>query len=67
MEFERRHIVQDRETLQFLGFEDGDIAPVKLIKHAVKFDTEEAATLTAIEQCSGGYVIFTFYQPGESA
>lgn len=56
-----RHIVQDRESCLFLGFEDGDISPVKLVKHAIQFETEEAATLTALGSCDSGYVVFTFY------
>jgi len=59
--FARRHIVQDRESCLFLGFEDGDIAPVRLVKNAVKFETEEAAVLTALGPCDAGYVIFTFF------
>lgn len=59
--FARRHIVQDRESLLFLGFEDGDISPVPLIKHAVKFETEESAVLTALGWCDAGYVVFSFY------
>jgi hypothetical protein len=59
--FSRRHIVQDRESHLFLGFEDGDIAPVPLIKHAVKFETEESAVLTALGWCDSGYVLFSFY------
>lgn len=65
MDFQRRHIVQDRETARFLGFEDGDIAPVSYIRNAVKFDSEEAAVLTALEHCSAGYLVFTFYLPVE--
>ncbi|HZX31563.1 MAG TPA: hypothetical protein VFF03_09445 [Rhodocyclaceae bacterium] len=59
--FARRYIVQDRESCLFLGFEDGDIAPVRLVKHAVKFETEEAAILTALGICDAGYVLFSFY------
>jgi hypothetical protein len=65
MNFERRHIVQDRESCLFLGFEDGDIAPVRLVKNAIRFDNEEAAILTALEQCDAGYVLFSFYVPSE--
>ncbi len=61
MTFARRHIVQDRESCMFLGFEDGDISPVRLVKNAVRFDTEEAAILTALEQCDSGYVLFSFF------
>ncbi len=59
--FVRRYIVQDRESALFLGFEDGDIAPVRLIKHAVKFDNEEAAVLTALGICDSGYLVFSFF------
>lgn len=59
--FARRYIVQDRESCLFLGFEDGDIAPVRLVKHAVKFETEEAAALTAMGSCDAGYVVFSFF------
>jgi len=59
--FARRHIVQDRESCLFLGFEDGDIAPVRLIKNAVQFDSEEAAILTALGFCDAGYVVFSFF------
>lgn len=59
--FARRHIVQDRESCLFLGFEDGDIAPFKLVKNAVVFDSEEAAILTALGVCDAGYVLFSFY------
>lgn len=61
MAYVRRHIVQDRESCLFLGFEDGDIAPVRLVKNAVKFETEEAAILTALGVCDAGYVLFSFY------
>lgn len=59
--FSRRFIVQDRESCLFLGFEDGDIAPVRLVKQAVQFDTEEAATLTGLGNCDAGYVLFSFF------
>lgn len=59
--FQRRFIVQDRESCLFLGFEDGDIAPVRLVKQAVKFETEEAAALTAMGSCDAGYVLFSFF------
>ena len=59
--FGRRHIVQDRESGLFLGFEDGDISPVRLVKHAVMFETEEAAVLTGLGNCDAGYVVFSFY------
>ena len=59
--YARRHIVQDRESCLFLGFEDGDIAPVKLVKNAVKFDSEESAILTAMGFCDAGYVVFSFF------
>jgi len=59
--FARRHIVQDRESCLFLGFEDGDIAPVRLVKHAVHFETEESAILTALGFCDAGYVLFSFF------
>jgi hypothetical protein len=59
--FARRYIVQDRETALFLGFEDGDIAPVRLVKNAVKFDSEEAAVLTALGSCDAGYFLFSFF------
>lgn len=59
--FVRRFIVQDRESALFLGFEDGDIAPVRLIKHAVKFENEEAAVLTALGICDAGYLVFSFF------
>lgn len=64
--FVRRHIVQDRESCLFLGFEDGDISPVKLVKHAVQFDTEEAAILTALGSCDSGYIVFTFFIEADS-
>lgn len=59
--FARRHVVQDRESCLFLGFEDGDIAPVRLIKHAVVFESEESAVLTALGFCDAGYVLFSFF------
>lgn len=59
--FARRYIVQDRESCLFLGFEDGDISPVPLIKHAVQFATEESAVLTALGWCDAGYVLFSFF------
>jgi hypothetical protein len=59
--FARRHIVQDRESLLFLGFEDGDIAPVRLVKYAVQFESEDAAIQTALCFCDAGYVLFSFY------
>lgn len=65
MDFVRRHIVQDRETCQFLGFEDGDIVPVRYVKNAVRFDTEEVAILTALEHCGAGYAVFTFFEEFE--
>ena len=61
MGFRRQFIVQDRESLRFLGFEDGDLAPVGLIRDAVKFETEESAALTALGVCDSGYVLFSFF------
>ncbi|MBS1157770.1 MAG: hypothetical protein H6R15_189 [Proteobacteria bacterium] len=59
--FVRRYIVQDRESGLFLGFEDGDIAPVRLVKQAVPFETAEGATMTALDHCDAGYIVFPFY------
>jgi len=55
-----RYIVQDRESGLFLGFEEGDIAPVRLIKQAVQFDSAESAALTALQCCDSGYLVFPF-------
>jgi len=63
--FVPRHIVQDRESCLFLGFEDGDISPVKLVKHAVRFESEEAAIQTALGFCDAGYVLFSFFVESE--
>lgn len=61
MAFARRYIVQDRETGLFLGFEDGDIAPCRLIKYAVRFECEESAVMTGQNFCDSGYLLFAFY------
>ena len=61
--YQPRWIVQDRETGLFLGFEDGDIAPVRLVKYAVQFETQENALLTALNWCDAGYVVFEFFVP----
>lgn len=55
-----RYIVQDRETGLFLGFEEGDIAPVRLIKQAVRFNSVESAALTALQHSDAGYLVFSF-------
>jgi len=61
MPFVRRHLVQDRETGLFLGFEDGDIAPCRLVKYAVVFECEESAVMTAQQFCDSGYLLFSFF------
>lgn len=55
-----RYIVQDRESGLFLGFEGGDIAPVRLIKQAVQFPSAESAAITAMQHCDSGYLVFAF-------
>lgn len=61
MAFVRRFIVQDRDSCSFLGFEDGDVVPVKLVKEAALFDSQESAALTALNWCDHGCVIFCFF------
>lgn len=63
MQFERRYIVQDRDSRMFLGTgEDGDMDLLPYINRAFLFDDDESAALTGHAMCdSGGFLIFRLY------
>lgn len=65
MAFERRWIVQDRDSALFLGMgEDGDMDFFRYVDKAYKFDDRESAALTALACCDlGGFLLFQFYIP----
>lgn len=63
MQFERRFVVQDRDSRMFLGQgEDADIDFVPFINRAFLFEDDESAALTGHAMCdSGGFLIFRMY------
>jgi len=64
MAYERRWIVQDRESCHFLGTgDDGDIDFFPYVNRAFQFDDEESAALTGHAVCGAGFVLYQFYIP----
>lgn len=63
MQFERRFIVQDRESRMFLGVgEDGDMDFLPFVNRAHLFEDDENAALTGHAMCnSGGFLVFGLY------
>lgn len=55
MQYERRYIVQDRDSRMFLGTgEDGDMDFVPFVNRAFLFEDDESAALTGHAMCDGG-------------
>lgn len=63
MQYERRFIVQDRESRMFLGNgEDGDMDFVPFVNRAFLFEDDESAALTAHSMCdAGGFLLFGLF------
>jgi hypothetical protein len=63
MSFERRYIVQDRGSKQFLGTDDeGEMDYFEYVSSAHLFESEESAALTGFAMCdSGGFLIFPLF------
>lgn len=59
---ERRLLVQDRESRQFLGLdEEGDMSFVPYVNRAFKFEDDEHAAMSGLHFCDAGYLIFQFW------
>lgn len=65
MGFERRFVVQDRDSRMFLGAgEDGDLDFLPFINRAMLFEDDESAALTGHAMCdAGGFLVFSFFVP----
>lgn len=65
--FEKRYIIQDLETGEFLCSELGSVGTTMYIKQASQFDDYENAFEVAKEEIDGAFSVFAFFVEQVSA